>query len=33
MGTIKDKSTDIVDAEEIKKRRKEYMEGLYEERS
>ena len=30
MGTIKDKNgRDIVDAEEIKKRWKEYMEGLY----
>ena len=30
MGTIKDKSgRDLVDAEEIKKRWKEYMEELY----
>ena len=30
MGTIKDKNgTDLVDAEEIKKRWKEYMEELY----
>ena len=30
MGTIKDrKSRDLVNAEEIKKRRKEYMEELY----
>ena len=34
MGTIKDKSgRDLVDAEEIKKRWKEYMEELYKNRS
>ena len=34
MGTIKDRNgTDLVDAEEIKKRWKEYMEELYKKRS